>query len=60
VRRAEQTIGGDENTKVDREFFPCGQGVGAINELIPAGELVRQFVSEAENVIDRLSAVRAR
>jgi len=54
-------LGGDENTKVDpeREFFPCGQGVGAINELIPAGELVRQFVSEAENVIDRLSGARA-
>ena len=25
----------------DREFFPAGQGVGAIDELVPAGELVR-------------------
>ena len=55
-------LGGDEHTKVDRdrEFFPCGQGAGAINELIPAGDLVRQFVDEAERVIDRLSGVRAR
>jgi enoyl-[acyl-carrier protein] reductase II len=52
-------LGGDEETKVDpsREFFPCGQGVGAIDELVPAGELVRQLVAEAEAVIDRLSAV---
>ena len=26
---------------LDREFMPCGQGVGAIDELVPAGELVR-------------------
>jgi enoyl-[acyl-carrier protein] reductase II len=54
-------LGGDEHTKVDRdrEFFPCGQGVGAIHELRPAAELVREFVAEAEKVIDRLSGVRA-
>ena len=53
-------LGGDDHTKVDpnREFFPCGQGVGAIDELVPAGELVRRFVAEAEAVIDRLSVVR--
>ncbi|HMK11193.1 MAG TPA: hypothetical protein VK461_06410, partial [Acidimicrobiales bacterium] len=49
-------LGGDEQTTVDpsREFFPCGQGVGAIDELVPAGDLVRAFVAEAEAVIDRL------
>ncbi len=54
-------LGGDEQTTVDRdrEFFPCGQGVGAIHELRPAAELVQEFVAEAEKVIDRLSAVRA-
>lgn len=54
-------LGGDEQTTVDpeREFMPCGQGVGAIHELVPAGELVRQFVAEAEAVIDRLSGLRA-
>jgi enoyl-[acyl-carrier protein] reductase II len=53
-------LGGDEHTTVDRdrEFFPCGQGVGAIHELRPAAELVHEFVAEAEKVIDRLSAVR--
>jgi enoyl-[acyl-carrier protein] reductase II len=38
----------------DREFFPAGQGVGAIAELVPAGELVHRFVAEAEAVIARL------
>src|SRR5450631_4184810 len=35
-------LGGDESTPVDpdRECYPSGQGVGAIHELVPAGELV--------------------
>ena len=46
-----------DGTEVDvrREFFPCGQGVGAIDELVPAGDLVRRMVAEAEAVIDRLA-----
>ncbi|MSO78268.1 MAG: nitronate monooxygenase [Acidimicrobiia bacterium] len=41
---------GDEAKDVDpdRECYPAGQGVGAIHELIPAGDLVHQFVEEAE------------
>ena len=42
----------------EREFFPAGQGAGAIDELVPAGELVRRFVAEAEAVIDRVAALR--
>ncbi|WP_208028473.1 NAD(P)H-dependent flavin oxidoreductase [Rhabdothermincola sediminis] len=42
----------------DREFFPAGQGVGAITGLVPAGELVRQIVDEAEAVIERVAALR--
>ncbi len=42
----------------DREFFPAGQGVGAIHELVPAGDLVRRFVAEAEAVMDRVAALR--
>ena len=33
----------------ERECYPAGQGVGAIDELVPAGELVRRFVAEAEH-----------
>ena len=43
-------LGGDETADVDpdRECYPAGQGVGAIDELVPAGELVRRIVDEAE------------
>ena len=44
-------LGGSEETPdvdPDREFWPAGQGVGAIHELVPAGELVQRFVDEAE------------
>ncbi|MGO9854998.1 MAG: NAD(P)H-dependent flavin oxidoreductase [Acidimicrobiales bacterium] len=54
-------LGGDtltEGVDVDKECYPAGQGVGAISELVPAGELVRRFVAEAEAVLDRLSGVR--
>jgi enoyl-[acyl-carrier protein] reductase II len=53
-------LGGDETTEVDgtREFMPAGQGAGAIHEIVPAGDLVRQFVAEAEEMIDRLTTMR--
>lgn len=47
-------LGGDETTEgVDpgREFMPAGQVVGAIETLIPAGELVGQIVQEAESAL---------
>ena len=34
-----------------REFMPAGQGVGAIQAIVPAGDLVRQIVREAEQTI---------
>jgi enoyl-[acyl-carrier protein] reductase II len=47
-------------TDPSREFYPCGQGVGAISELVPAGELVRRFVEEAEQTLDRLETAVVR
>jgi enoyl-[acyl-carrier protein] reductase II len=51
---------GPEDERVDPavEFFPSGQGVGAIADLVPAGELVRRFVTEAEAALDRAAAAR--
>ncbi len=54
-------LGGDESTPgIDptREFMPMGQGAGAIDELVPAGELVARFVAEAEATLDRITALR--
>jgi enoyl-[acyl-carrier protein] reductase II len=44
-------LGADETAEgvdPDREGYPAGQGVGAIDALVPAGELVRRFVAEAD------------
>jgi enoyl-[acyl-carrier protein] reductase II len=52
-------LGGDEDTlgvDPEREFFPAGQGVGAIESLVPAGELVARFVDEATSVLGKLRA----
>jgi enoyl-[acyl-carrier protein] reductase II len=43
----------------DRECYPAGQGTGAIHDLVPAGVLVRQFVAEAEQALDRAAATRS-
>ena len=48
-----------EGVDPDRECYPAGQGVGAIEELVPAGELVRRFVEEAETAL-RTRGGRAR
>jgi enoyl-[acyl-carrier protein] reductase II len=41
----------------DKEFWPAGQGAGAIHELMPAGDLVRQIVAEAEAVLGRVTTL---
>ncbi len=53
-------LGGDELTaNVDprREGYPAGQGVGAIDTIIAAGDIVRTIVQEAEAIIARLHAL---
>jgi len=52
-------LGGDaaaEGVDPAREFFPSGQGAGAIHDLVPAGDLVRSIVAEAEAALTRASA----
>jgi enoyl-[acyl-carrier protein] reductase II len=57
VQEGVNHLGGDESTAgVDPEveFFPAGQGVGAVDELVPAAELVERFVDEAEAILSKL------
>jgi enoyl-[acyl-carrier protein] reductase II len=49
--------GSEDDVDPDKECYPAGQGVGAIDGLVPAGELVRQIVAEAESVLDRLGTL---
>jgi enoyl-[acyl-carrier protein] reductase II len=53
-------LGAPDGTTVDttREFMPCGQGVGAIETLVPAAEVVATMVVEAEAILDRLASAR--
>ena len=49
-------LGGDESTTgIDpaREGYPAGQALGAIEELVPAGELVRRITAEAVEALER-------
>jgi enoyl-[acyl-carrier protein] reductase II len=45
--------GGEDTPDIDpnRECYPTGQGVGAIQTLIPAASLVAQIVAQAEQVL---------
>lgn len=54
-------LGGNENAEVDpdKECYPAGQGVGAIHEIVPAGELVRMFVRGCEQALERVRGLRA-
>jgi enoyl-[acyl-carrier protein] reductase II len=52
-------LGGDENTLgIDprREGYPAGQAVGGIESLVPAGDIVRSMVEEAERVLAGLAS----
>lgn len=63
IRRASSDnafhLGAPEDTEgIDpaKEFFPAGQGVGAIGELVGAADLVRRFVDEAEAALAGLTS----
>jgi len=55
-------LGGDDETPIDRkkECYPSGQGVCAIEALVPAGELVHRIVDEAEHALARAAAAVVR
>jgi enoyl-[acyl-carrier protein] reductase II len=38
--------------------FAMGQGVGMVREILPAGEVVRRTVAEAEAVMGRMGRLR--
>lgn len=54
--------GGIDTPGVDpaREGYPSGQGVGSIDALEPAGDLVRRIVTEATQVLTGLSRLAGR
>ena len=44
----------DSATDVERTCMPAGQGIGAIRDVLPAGEIVRRVMAEADDVLRRL------
>jgi enoyl-[acyl-carrier protein] reductase II len=47
----------DDNMDPNRTCMPSGQGAGGIDDVLPAGEIVRRVVEEARETIDRLGAL---
>jgi enoyl-[acyl-carrier protein] reductase II len=47
----------DAGTDPDRTCMPAGQGAGAVHDVLPAGEIVRRVVAEAEQVLGRLGTL---
>lgn len=53
-------IGGQlEGLDPDKSCFAMGQSAGGVRDVLPAGEIVRRIVAEAEAAIARLDALRA-
>jgi enoyl-[acyl-carrier protein] reductase II len=54
-------IGGQiEGLDPDKSCFAMGQSAGGVHDVLPAGEIVRRILAEAEAAIDRVSAIRGR
>jgi enoyl-[acyl-carrier protein] reductase II len=47
-----------EGIEPDRHCMPCGQGAGAISDILSCREIIEQTIEEAGSVIDGLSAFR--
>jgi enoyl-[acyl-carrier protein] reductase II len=48
---------GGEAVDAERTCMPSGQGVGGIEEILPAAEIVRRVIEEAEQTIARLAGL---
>jgi enoyl-[acyl-carrier protein] reductase II len=48
----------DPNVDPATECYPAGQGVGAIDDLVPAGDLVARLMAETEEALVRLERLR--
>jgi len=54
-------IGGQiEGLDIDKSAFAMGQSAGGVRDVLPAGEIVRRIMAEAEAAIDRVEALRER
>ena len=54
-------IGGQvEGLDPDRSAFAMGQSAGGIKEVLPAGEIVRRLLAEAEAALDKANALRVK
>ena len=52
-------IGGQiEGLDAAKSCFAMGQSAGGIREVLPAGEIVRRIMSEAEAAIGRVAGLR--
>lgn len=52
-------IGGQlEGLDIDRSCFAMGQGSGAIHDVKPAAEIIRDIMAEAEAVLDHIATLR--
>ena len=47
-----------EGIDPDKECYAAGQGIGAIGEVVPAGELVHRIVEEAERALSAAGTLR--
>jgi len=52
--------GPDEPLDPERDCMPCGQGAGAIRDILSCRAIVERTVAEAEAVIGRMSALLER
>jgi enoyl-[acyl-carrier protein] reductase II len=54
-------IGGQtENLDPDKSCFAMGQSAGGVRDVLPAGEIVRRIMEEAEGSIRRVAAIGAK